>query len=496
MKQSVLMKWSALGLIIVAAGITCAGRLSAAKPNVILVMADDLGIGDVSPTNPECRIKTPCLQKMADELSRQLPVDSRMSYIENGRIKVGVDLNRGGAIVFLAAAGEDNLINNFDRGRQVQLSFYAGPVPFTAAGQRPNDHWRHLGWNPIQAGDDFGNKSRVLEHRNDGRTLYIRTRPLHWPLNNVPGECTFESWIALDGNVVQARARLNNARTDRTRYPARLQELPAVYANAAFHRVLSYTGDQPFRGDQVTPVPRAAGSHPWSFWLGTENWSALLDRHDRGLGLITPGRFHFTGGFAGQPGVNDTRGRSTAYVAGQSQEILDHNITFEYRYELVVGSLQEIRARAATHRVEKLPQWNFTADRQGWHLRNATDAGWPVDGHLHVILDAADPQLVSPYFFLRAEKAPVLVVDAAIRSRHRNAAVYWQKHGKRQPAATDVLTFPIEPDGQFRQYTLNLSEAAGYRGGITRLRFDPVPAGASGEWVRIRSIRFKNQQAN
>jgi arylsulfatase A len=38
-----------------------------ALPNVIVVMADDLGIGDVSPTNPDCKIKTPHLQKMADE---------------------------------------------------------------------------------------------------------------------------------------------------------------------------------------------------------------------------------------------------------------------------------------------------------------------------------------------------------------------------------------------------------------------------------------------
>lgn len=39
----------------------------AAKPNVIVVMADDLGIGDVSPTNPQCKIKTPQLEKMASE---------------------------------------------------------------------------------------------------------------------------------------------------------------------------------------------------------------------------------------------------------------------------------------------------------------------------------------------------------------------------------------------------------------------------------------------
>ncbi|WP_075085911.1 sulfatase family protein [Mariniblastus fucicola] len=36
-------------------------------PNVIFVMADDLGIGDISPTNPECKIRTPNLQTMANE---------------------------------------------------------------------------------------------------------------------------------------------------------------------------------------------------------------------------------------------------------------------------------------------------------------------------------------------------------------------------------------------------------------------------------------------
>lgn len=36
-------------------------------PNVIFVLADDLGIGDISPTNPDCKIQTANLQKMADE---------------------------------------------------------------------------------------------------------------------------------------------------------------------------------------------------------------------------------------------------------------------------------------------------------------------------------------------------------------------------------------------------------------------------------------------
>ncbi len=39
----------------------------AATPNVIVVLADDLGIGDTMPTNPECKIRTPNLQRLADE---------------------------------------------------------------------------------------------------------------------------------------------------------------------------------------------------------------------------------------------------------------------------------------------------------------------------------------------------------------------------------------------------------------------------------------------
>lgn len=129
-----------------------------------------------------------------------------MSYLDNGVLKVGVDLNHGGAIVFLARDGGRNRINNFDLGRQAQLSFYSGPVPFSVGDKKPAKHWEHIGWNPIQTGDDFRNPSRVLAHENDGRTLYLRCLRMQWPLNNVPGECTFDLWLELDGPVVKARA--------------------------------------------------------------------------------------------------------------------------------------------------------------------------------------------------------------------------------------------------------------------------------------------------
>src|SRR5579871_847841 len=53
----------------------------------------------------------------------------RMGYLDNGQIRIGVDLNLGGAITWISKSTDTtNLVNNFDLGRQIQMSFYSGPI--------------------------------------------------------------------------------------------------------------------------------------------------------------------------------------------------------------------------------------------------------------------------------------------------------------------------------------------------------------------------------
>lgn len=264
----------------------------------------------------------------------------RMSFLDNGTIRIGVDLDIGGTITFLARSqGGENLINSRDLGRQIQQSYYSGPSPFG----KPHPGWKNWSWNPIGSGDVYGHPARVVEHKNDGTTLYVKTIPMQWALNNVPGECTFETWVTLAGHEARVRNQLVNHRSDHTQYPAHDQELPAVYTIGKLHRLFSYTGDRPFENQPLTQL-RNSGP-PWVYWKATENWAALVNDQGWGLGVIHPGAYSFVGGFHGKPNTGGPRDDATGYIAPIRKEILDHNIVYEYQYQLVLGSLEEIRTR-------------------------------------------------------------------------------------------------------------------------------------------------------
>jgi hypothetical protein len=429
------------------------------------------------------------------------PAGEKMSFLDNGIIRLGVNLNLGGSITYLADARDrTNIINNHDWGRQIQMSFYSGPVPFTPGGKQPSKTWAGLGWNPIQSGDCAGNRSRIIEHRNDGKSIYVKCVPMQWPLDNEPGECTFESWIKLEENVIKVRSAINNNRTDTTQYPGRGQELPAVYTNGPWYRLFSYKGEKPFTNDKLTRFTKTwisfedVDGSPWEHWTATENWAALVNDNDWGLGVFKPDTYSFTGGFFGKPGKGGSKDAPTGYISPVQSEILDHNIVYEYEYVLIVGKLDEIRSYVYEHSKEKsLPDYHFEQDRQHWIYRNATDDGWLIRGKLNISLDKKDPQLIGPVGFWQARDVPRIYIHAACLTHDTHARLFWIIHSEHGFSEQRSAPFEIRPDEQYHTYEIDLSSSPHYKGAITGLRLDPVSTGQKGDYIKIKYISWKQQ---
>lgn len=436
--------------------------------------------------------------------------EDTMRYVVNGVIKVGVDLAVGGAITHVSEAKDGrNLINSHDWGRQIQMSFYGGPHNYQREGKRKAKHWGGFPWNPIQSGDSFGNGSRTLEHRCEGNELYVKSVPMLWPMENDPGECVFETWIELDRSTFRYRGRLTNQRTDRTAYGPFHQEVPAVYTNGVWHKLMTYVGDRPFEGDALTEVRKTVREPwPWSKWLASENWSALVDDDGRGIGAWHPGVFEFHGGFAGRRGKGGPKDGPTGYFSPMHTDMLDHNIVYDYECLFIVGSLDEIRAEACKHgRNRGLPSWRFERDRQHWTLREARDGGWPVDGAWSLRLDGRRARVEGPFVFWQARQAPRLTIRAAFRTQEAEARVFWRPYSGQVHTTASwnewakawwtqerSVPVPVRNDGSMSEFTVDLTRCPQYDGALCGLRIE-LPASGEGDTVRIERIALEGAAA-
>jgi hypothetical protein len=414
---------------------------------------------------------------------------SQFSTISNGVIEVGVDLNAGGSIGYVAQAGtHGNIVNIHDFGRYCGQSYYSGPQPFG----NPAAPYSNCPWNAVSAGDFYGNASTVVTSSNDGNMIYVKSVPKQWALNNVASECTFETWISLDNNAVLVDNRLVNSRSDVTQYPAFTQETPAVYTTGRFWQLFSYTGAQPFTGDALTQIQNAAGS--WAKFPATEGWAAAVDNTGWGLGCYHPDDIRYAAGFQSlgwQPGTGGPFDPPTSYLGPHFREIIDNNIIYNYRYYLVLGTLNDIRNYVYSKNTNTLPNYVFASDRQHFFYVNATDSGWPIAGHLHVNLGQDAPQVVGPTTAWRAEQVPSLYVKAAYHlaapSKTQQGILALSYLGGTNSV---MIPFNVIADDQYHTYQVNLAGNPAHHGLVTNLTFYPVGNGASssGDSVDLMSI--------
>lgn len=102
-----------------------------------------------------------------------------MVSISNDRLKVGVDMQRGGAISWLSspqmpgALANANLVNTWDSGRLIQQSYY-GCYDDTCWVDKP---WR---WNPVQGGSWQNGPPRLVANNLGGDSVAVTSVPRNW----------------------------------------------------------------------------------------------------------------------------------------------------------------------------------------------------------------------------------------------------------------------------------------------------------------------------
>ncbi len=268
--------------------------------------------------------------------------------IDNDTLHIKVDLTRGGAICYISKSSVDrNIINIADEGRYVQQSYYAGKsINRKADGQSPS--WSPWSWNPIQVGDAFRNRAKILDYKKSGNTIYVKCTPMLWDMNNMPAEAEIEQWTTLSGNVLKIKNKLTCHRTDTIYGEGKMndQELPAVYPISALKNLYTYFGNQPFTNAELTnPVSILLSSGFWGRYnndIVTENWMAYVDDTKWGIGVYSPLCTNFLAGMHVGPDGEANSG-ATSYIAPVKKYALNRNSIFEYDYYLIVGELTEIR---------------------------------------------------------------------------------------------------------------------------------------------------------
>jgi len=422
-----------------------------------------------------------------------------LQTIDNGKIRVGIDTRYGGAIThlkFLTNRGDsvstDNMVNNPDLGRQLQIGIYGGPLDYSKNG---SPAWAGLGWNPIQAGDTYRNPSEVVTVEKQANLLYVKTIPKQFALNNVPGEATIEQWIHLEGNVVKVHARIVLFRTDKTQYAARQQEMPCMYLNADYHNMWYYKGDSPYTKGPLD-VSRQLPQQTYLFGdvYPTEPWMATTNDNGYGVGLYVPNNYDWKRGYFGSDLSGGEFNDAASYVAAVNFVLLDHDIVHEWDYELILGNLDEIRGYIYAQPAPLAgPKYTFDTSRKGWYYYGTQDSGWPIKDKLHILIDESKSNdIKSPYVFWKGSNVPKIYLRAAFNTKSTNFRLSW-----RRPEET-VLTrlperyvdFPVINDGQFHTYEIDLSSKPGWRdGNIGQIEFSTIPDGPSNNgWTEFAWI--------
>jgi hypothetical protein len=423
-------------------------------------------------------------------------------YLDNGIVSIGIDVSRGGSVGSFgpSGSGSPNYINIHDFGRETQVSYYTGPVPYNVTGCNQPASYAGFPYNPIGAGDYYGNPAQLLSVvlNADNTSATVTSIPAQWACNRTPAEGVLVKRISLVGNAAEVATSLQLDRPDKSFYGVFSQELPAVYVTGALCELWSYVGDAPYTNDTATQFIAPPPTDGISL-RAPEQWIAfMLPGTSAGVGLWHPSTtvmaaMRWNSSFNGCVGgpYDDV----TGYISGRFNEVLDWNIDYQYNYSLIYGSLNDIRGYAQQKKEAGLaqpgPKYVFANDRQHFTWANCNASAWPVNGFVQLLMEVDDPNFVSGFAWWRAADVPTLYVTAAYSPQQHDteAQLFFLTSDMNNGFDADhVVTFSIVDDGAKHTYAVPLSSSGNYTGTINQVRFDPVISGQQGATVTIYCI--------
>lgn len=471
----------------------------------------------------------PSTPTIPDGLITGADVPKSEIYFDTPYFRIGFHLGQGGAITYLKPVdAPDNIVNNYDYGRQLQYALYGWPVVgFRPEGKLPAaQQWNEIGWDPIQTGD-FDTPSVVTQYKKiDNNNIYFRTIPRHWGYRNSPAECYVDTWVKIDGRKIEQTNILTNHRTDQFDNLNRGQDWAGGFINARWFRAKVYWGNQPFTnqpltdfdmGENIPNITETGNQYGVKSMVNTERWiyAYNADYPSRiGLGLWSKTPRFSTSMVANANGVykvdEGVYGGPCVTIGNHlDAEQMERNIVYRWDYAFVLGSVDDIRSYAYDRKDDLLgPSWDFSVGKQHWWSSPFSGGAftaqeqteYPHPGVWRIRYDTKYANIISPDTALLASNYTRFEITMAITGSHTQAGINFTKrrnNGYRfnqngYVAVDDVrYTWNYIPDGQMRTYVLDLPSNPDWGGVIGKIYIDMNGGPEAGRYLELKSINLR-----
>ena len=416
--------------------------------------------------------------------------------------------------------------NRIFTGQGLSECLYQLPRPYYGVSEtnEPPEN-PSLGYNPNEVGDDHANSGRLQKFGRDGNTrFYTEMTPmLYGQVRSPANDVLMKKWGEVKDRALILNYETTFNRSANERVVSKVQESPCLYVNNL--RIFKYyNGDNPYSGDGITTFTAPASSigngnsatssngqragglyvtEPWIGIFGEDGYGIALMLKDNVRSFI--GYWGDGGGDAAQP----NKGGSYGYIAHAMKELLDMNIRWRHRTEVIVGTVDEIRAYvyANSYRPATRPSFKFnTAGREGWSLNSGDGSDrhtWddPYTGQARngwkVYFGASNnATMSSPGVTWKANEFNKIYIRMAYtgsetqwslrfrRNRQKGdgnldyTGKYGGEEGSYYPDGTSdraeqTKMFSVKGDGQFRVYEIDLSQNPEWRNVINEIYLKP-----------------------